>query len=44
MREETAPQRLKLVKVVDIRPGSMPRPANSGYRGADYDLVTVQTR
>ena len=44
MREETAPQLLKLAKVVDIRSGSMPRPADWGYRGADYDLITVQTR
>jgi hypothetical protein len=44
MREETAPQRLKLTKIVDIRPGAMPRPADWGYRGADYDLITVQTR
>ena len=44
MREEAAPQRLKLTSVVDIRPSSMPRPADWGYRGADYDLVTVQTK
>jgi hypothetical protein len=44
MREVTAPQRLKLAHVVDIRSGTMPRPADWGYRGADYDLITVQTK
>jgi tetratricopeptide (TPR) repeat protein len=37
-------QRYELAPQVELREGALPRPLDSGYRGAGYDFITVERR
>lgn len=41
---DTTPERYTLVDTVVVGTGGLPRPLEFGYRGADYDFITAETR
>ncbi len=43
LQEKATPDRYKVDESVKTAGGAMQRPPDSGYRGADYDFVTVET-
>lgn len=44
LQEEAAPGRFAVDAVVETGTGSLERPVDASYRGADYDLITAVTR
>ncbi len=44
MQAEAAPERYKLTDAVQTGTGPLQRPLDSGYRGANYDFITAETR
>jgi hypothetical protein len=44
LQQVVSPDDFSLEPVVRTGSGALQRPADSGYRGANYDLVTVETR
>lgn len=44
MQEAATPGRYAIDEAVKVGTGPLQRPADSGYRGADYDFITVETK
>jgi hypothetical protein len=44
MHEAATQGRYELAPVIERGTGPLPRPLDSGYRGADYDFITAETR
>lgn len=44
MHAEAMPGRVSLAPVIEEASGALPRPLDAGYRGADYDFISVETR
>jgi hypothetical protein len=44
LQEKATPGRYEIADAVKIGDGALQRPADSGYRGADYDFIAVETK
>jgi hypothetical protein len=44
LQEAATPGRFEVAGSIQICDGALPRPADSGYRGAEYDFISVETR
>ena len=44
LQESANPGRYEITDAVKIGDGALQRPGDSGYRGADYDFITVETK
>ena len=44
MHEAATPERYVLDKFIERGTGPLPRPLDAGYRGAEYDFITAETR
>ena len=44
MQEAATPGRYEIDEAVMVGTGPLQRPPDSGYRGADYDFITVETK
>jgi pimeloyl-ACP methyl ester carboxylesterase/tetratricopeptide (TPR) repeat protein len=44
LQEEAYPARYKVSPVVQCGEGALPRPLDSGYRGADYDFISAVSK
>ena len=44
MQESATPGRYRVTETVKPGTGPLPRPADSGYRGAEFDFISVETK
>ena len=44
LQEEATPGRYEIVGRVTVGTGPLQRPPDSGYRGVDYDFITIETK